>query len=118
MNTVASARCCVPGERVFNRFNGFFSMWEAVETADITLVARITGLKPGVNETAEKHPFFLVGKKVFVLHAKNSCFLKRSICLYSLTETRLFSQRLIIQKNAVKPTVGFIFPGSPCSNRV
>jgi hypothetical protein len=62
---------------------------------------------------AEKHPFLRVGNKLLVLHAGNSSFLKREKPAWTLIETAENSRFQLHQKNAVIPTVGFIFSGRP-----
>jgi hypothetical protein len=45
-----------------SRFNGFYEVREAVETAAVILYAVTPGWKPGVNERAIKYPAKAVAK--------------------------------------------------------
>ena len=52
INTAALARCFAPQQNLANRFNGFLEV-ETVKTVKETSDMPYTGLKPGVNESAQ-----------------------------------------------------------------
>jgi hypothetical protein len=70
----------------------------------VLFVARCCGSSSRAPLIAEKQPFLRAGNKLFVLHAKKSCFLKGGKPAWTLSETAENSRFQPHQKKCSSPS--------------